>query len=49
MRAAYGLELDERRYARLVRVLRAVYPRLPLAVRTAPMRRYLRSFRRLAR
>lgn len=49
LRAAYGLELDERRYARLVRVLRAVYPRLPLAVRTAPMRRYLRSFRRLAR
>lgn len=46
LRAAYGLEFDERRYARLVRFARAVYPRLPRLVRHAPMRRYLREFRR---
>ena len=45
LRQAYGLRLDERAYARLVRGLRAVYPRLPRAVRQAPMRRYLRAFR----
>ena len=45
LRAAYGMDFDERRYARLVRGLRAVYPRLPRAVRQAPMRRYLRAFR----
>jgi len=48
LRSAYGLELDERRYARLVRTLRIVYPRLPRLMREAPMRRYLRGFRRLA-
>lgn len=46
LRSAYGLELDERRFARLVRATRTVYPRLPLLVRHAPMRRYLREFRR---
>ena len=46
LRTAYGLEFDERRYARLVRALRAVYPQLPRFVRHAPMRRYLREFRR---
>ena len=45
LRAAYGLELDERAFARLVRVTRAVYPRLPRLIRHAPMRRYLRAFR----
>jgi uncharacterized protein (DUF2236 family) len=48
LREAYGLEFDERKYARLVRALRIVYPRLPRALRHAPMRRYLRAFRRLA-
>jgi uncharacterized protein (DUF2236 family) len=46
LRSAYGLEFDERRFARLVRVTRIVYPRLPRLVRHAPMRRYLREFRR---
>ena len=46
LREAYGLPFDERKYARLVRFARAVYPRLPRAVRHAPMRRYLREFRR---
>ena len=45
LREAYGLPFDERAYARLARGLRAVYPRLPRAVRQAPMRRYLRAFR----
>ena len=46
LREAYGLEFDERRYARLVRATRIVYPRLPRLIRHAPMRRYLREFRR---
>lgn len=46
LRDAYGLTLDERRWSRLLRFARAVYPRLPLAVRHAPMRRYLRAYRR---
>ena len=46
LRDAYGLPHDEHRYARTVRVLRAVYPRLPRAVRHAPLRHYLRVFRR---
>jgi len=45
LRAAYGLDFDARKYARLVRTLRAVYPRLPRRLREAPMRRYLRAFR----
>jgi uncharacterized protein (DUF2236 family) len=45
LRRAYGLEFDERRFRRLVRVTRAVYPRLPRLVRHAPMRRYVRAFR----
>lgn len=49
LRTAYGLELDERRYARLVRTLQFVYPRLPRFVRQAPMRGYLRRFRKRAR
>ena len=48
LRDAYGLELDERRWSRLLRFARAVYPRLPRAVRHAPMRRYLRAYRRQA-
>ncbi len=46
LRAAYGLPFDQRRFDRLVRVARAVYPRLPLRVREVPMRHYLRRFRR---
>jgi uncharacterized protein (DUF2236 family) len=45
VRAAYGLPLDERRFARLSRVIRTLYPRLPRAVRHAPMRHYLRRYR----
>ena len=45
LRAAYGLEFDERRFRRLVRTTRTVYPRLPRLIRHAPMRRYLRAFR----
>ncbi|MBX3100288.1 MAG: DUF2236 domain-containing protein [Salinibacterium sp.] len=45
LRAAYGLEFNERRFQRLVRTARIVYPRLPRLIRHAPMRRYLRAFR----
>ena len=48
LRDAYGLELDGRRWSRLLRFARAVYPRLPRAVRHAPMRRYLKAYRRHA-
>lgn len=46
LREAYGLDFDERRYARLVRFVRVVYPRLPRFIRHAPKRRYLAAFRR---
>jgi uncharacterized protein (DUF2236 family) len=46
LRAAYGLQFDERQFDRLVRAARIVYPRLPRRIRHAPMRRYLREFRR---
>jgi uncharacterized protein (DUF2236 family) len=46
LRDAYGLELDERRWSRLLRFARAVYPRLPRAMRHAPLRRYLKAYRR---
>jgi uncharacterized protein (DUF2236 family) len=45
LRDAYGLELDERRWSRLLRFARAVYPRLPRVLRHAPLRRYLRAYR----
>lgn len=45
MRTGYNLPFDERRYLRLVRALRLIYPRLPRAVRHAPKRHYLREFR----
>lgn len=48
LRSAFGLSLDQRRYDRLVRVARAVYPRLPRLIRHAPQRHYLRVFRRAA-
>jgi len=46
LREAYGLPFNARRYTRLVRVTRAVYPRLPLWLRHAPKRHYLARFRR---
>ena len=46
MRAAYDLNLDERRFHRLVRLTRAIYPLLPRLIRHAPKRYYLRRFRR---
>ena len=45
LREAYGLPFDAKRFARAVRFVRAVYPRLPRAVREAPKRRYLRAYR----
>jgi uncharacterized protein (DUF2236 family) len=46
LREAYDLPLDQRRFDRLVRFTRAVYPRLPEWIRHAPLRRYLKAFRR---
>jgi uncharacterized protein (DUF2236 family) len=46
---AYGLANDERRFRRLLRTARSVYPRLPAFVRHAPKRHYLRAFRRAQR
>jgi len=46
LREAYGLPHDERRYTRLVRWTRAIYPRLPRVIREAPKRHYLSRFRR---
>jgi uncharacterized protein (DUF2236 family) len=46
LRAAYELPFDERRFQRLVRMIRLIYPRLPLVIRHAPKRRYLAAFRR---
>lgn len=48
LRDAYGLELDERRWSRLLRFARTVYPRLPAFVRHAPLRHYLKAYRRSA-
>jgi len=45
LRTAYGLSLNSAWYARLVRLVRVVYPRLPRAIRQWPMRHYLRKFR----
>lgn len=45
LRAAFGLEHDERRFARAVRIAQRVYPRLPRFVREAPQRHYLKRFR----
>jgi uncharacterized protein (DUF2236 family) len=48
MRVAFDLDFDERRFERLVRLARAVYPRLPRWIRHAPSRRYLAAFRKRA-
>ena len=45
LRTAYDLPLDARRFERLVRVARSVYPRLPQWIRHAPKRHYLKAFR----
>ena len=42
LRAAYGLEVSERRYERLMRVTAAIYPHLPRRLRRAPRVHYLR-------
>lgn len=46
LRDAYELPVNERRYARLVRMTQAIYPRLPVLIREAPKRHYLARFRR---
>jgi uncharacterized protein (DUF2236 family) len=46
LREAYDLPHDSRRFDRLVRGLAAIYPRLPVAIRHAPKRYYLKAFRR---
>jgi len=45
LREAYRLPLNERRYARLVWWMRAIYPKLPRSLRTTPMRHYLKAYR----
>ncbi|MGV8897186.1 MAG: oxygenase MpaB family protein [Rhodoglobus sp.] len=45
LREAYGLPFDQRRFDRLVRLIRVVYPLLPRWIRHAPKRRYLARFR----
>jgi len=48
LRVAFELPWDERRqrhYERAIRVVGAVYPRLPRSIRHWPMRHYLRTFR----
>lgn len=49
LREAYELPLDRRRFDRLLRFVRLVYPRLPRFIREAPKRHYLRAYRRSAR
>jgi uncharacterized protein (DUF2236 family) len=49
LRVAFELPWDarrQRRYERAMRVVAAVYPRLPRSIRHWPMRHYLRAFRR---
>lgn len=46
LRAEYGLTFEKRKFDRLVRRLRVIYPQLPRAVRHWPQRHYLRKFRR---
>lgn len=43
---AYALPFDERRFNRVVRIIRAIYPLLPRWIRHAPQRRYLSTFRK---
>jgi len=48
VRALYGFQWtsrQERRFARLLRLTAAIYPRLPRALRHAPQRHYLRRLR----
>ncbi|TQO20477.1 uncharacterized protein (DUF2236 family) [Rhodoglobus vestalii] len=45
LRAAYGLPHNQKRFDRMMRVTRAIYPRLPRRVRFATKRRYLAAFR----
>lgn len=45
LREAYELPFDEKRFDRMLRITRFLYPRLPRWVRHAPQRRYLKAFR----
>ena len=45
LRAAYGLPHNQKRFDRIMRVTRSIYPRLPPWVRFAVQRRYLAAFR----
>ncbi|SFB28834.1 Uncharacterized conserved protein, DUF2236 family [Amycolatopsis marina] len=52
LREGFGIEWDERRqrrYERLMRIGVAVYPRLPVLLREAPKRYYLRDMRKRLR
>lgn len=52
LRDAFGIEWDDgrrRHYERLMTVARAVYPRLPIALREAPKRYYLHDMRKRLR
>ncbi|WP_341952794.1 oxygenase MpaB family protein [Salinibacterium sp. TMP30] len=46
LRNAYGLPHHQKRFDRIMRVTRAIYPRLPRWVRFAAQRRYLTAFRK---
>lgn len=46
LRSAYRLPFNERRFTRLVGVMRTMYPLLPSFITSAPQRTYLRRFRR---
>lgn len=43
LREAYGLDFDQHRYDRLMRVTGAIYPRLPKRLRRAPRVHYLKK------
>ena len=46
MRQAYGLPHNQKRFDRIMRITRTIYPHLPRWVRFATQRRYLAAFRR---
>jgi len=46
LRQAYGLAHNQKRFDRIVRITRTIYPHLPRWVRFATQRRYLAAFRR---
>ena len=46
LREAYALPHHQKRFDRIMRITRAIYPRLPRWLRFATQRRYLAAFRR---